>query len=271
MASDPSRPLPFRPTPDRVASFYDQADIACRFNASRSLSDEVLDQWVERIGRQIGPARRAVAVDLGCGTGRFTGVLARHFAEMVIGIDPSAPMLAAAAAQSAGGKGVHFVRAAAERLPLARSSADLVFLSMVYHHFADDGRALASIRRVLRPGGCFCVRTCTAENLYTYVYQRFIPEARAVDEARLPSRAGLTAAAERAGMRPTAFDTVHQAVARTLDEYVHNASLRAHSDLQAISDDQFDRGMAALRAWAETQDNARPIVEDVDLFTFTVD
>jgi ubiquinone/menaquinone biosynthesis C-methylase UbiE len=211
-------------------------------------------------------------VDLGCGTGRFTGVLARDFAEVVVGIDPSAPMLAAAAAQSAGAKGVHFARAAAERLPLGDSSADLVFLSMVYHHFGDEHRALASVRRVLRPGGGrFCVRTCTVENLDTYVYQRLIPEARAVDEARLPTRAGLTAAAVRAGMRPTALDTVHQAVARTLDEYVHNASLRAHSDLQAISDEQFARGMADLRAWARTQDQTRPVVEDVDLFTFTVD
>src|SRR3954454_5525142 len=138
MSPDFSHPLPSRPTPERVAGFYNQADIAGRYNASRALPDVVLDEWVERIGRQIGPARRAVAIDLGCGTGRFTGVLARHFAAVVVGIDPSAPMLAAAAARWAGAEGGHFARAAAERLPLGASSADLFFLSMVYHHFADD-------------------------------------------------------------------------------------------------------------------------------------
>src|SRR3954452_14397048 len=142
MPPELSHPLPSRPTPERVTGFYNQADIAGRYNASRALPDAVLGVWVERIRRQIGPARRAVAVDLGCGTGRFTGVLARHFADVVVGVDPSGPMLAAAAAQSPDLKGVHFVRAAAERLPVADSSADLVFLSMVYHHFADEGRAL---------------------------------------------------------------------------------------------------------------------------------
>src|SRR3954467_6457802 len=128
MSPDFSHPLPSRPTPERVTGFYNQADIAGRFTASRALRDVVLDEWVERIRRQIGPARRAVAVDLGCGTGRFTGVLARHFADVVVGVDPSGPMLAAAAAQAAGAAGVHFVRAAAERLPLDESTADLVFL-----------------------------------------------------------------------------------------------------------------------------------------------
>src|SRR3982751_164933 len=198
MPPDLCHPLPPRPTPERVTGFYNQPGIAGRYNASRALPDAVLGEWVERIGRQIGAARRAAAIDLGCGTGRFTGLLAGHFAEVVVGVDPSGPMLAAAAAQSAGAKGVRFVRAAAERLPVADSSVDLVFLSMVYHHFADEGRALASVRRVLRPGGCLCIRPCTGENLDTYVYQRFIPEARAVDEARLPTRAALTAAARRA-------------------------------------------------------------------------
>src|SRR3954467_9072331 len=131
MSPDFSHPLPSRPTPERVTGFYNQADIAGRFTASRALRDVVLDEWVERIGRQIGPVRRAVAVDLGCGTGRFTGVLARQFAEGGVGGAPSGPMLAAAVAQAASAKGVHFVRAAAERLPLGDSSADLVFLSMV--------------------------------------------------------------------------------------------------------------------------------------------
>ena len=79
-----------------------------------------------------------------------------------------------------------------------------------------------------------------------------------MDEARLPTRAGLTAAAERAGIRPAAFATVHQAVARTLDEYVHNASLRADSDLQAISDEQFARGMDNLRPGPERRIRPRP-------------
>ena len=72
----------------------------------------------------------------------------------------------------------------AERLPFEDASFDRVSSNGVLHHTPDMSAALREIRRVLRPGGRFCVRTCTRENLDTYVYQRFIPEARAVDEAR---------------------------------------------------------------------------------------
>ena len=263
----PYPPLPDRPTPRQVAGFYGRSDIAARFNASRALPAPVLNQWAELIARHTGHSAIRTAVDLGCGTGRFTGMLAGRFGATVLGLDPSAPMLVAARSSTRLAH-VHFVRAAAEDLPLASGRVDLVLLSMVYHHFADEARALASVRRVVRTGGWFCVRTCTTEALDSYVYQRLIPEARAVDEARLPTRAALSAAVERAGFRPAAFDTVHQPVAKSLDEYVGKVSLRAHSDLQAISDEQFHRGLAALRAWAATQDRSQPVVEDVDLFTF---
>lgn len=94
----------------------------------------------------LGPGR--LALDLGAGTGKFTKLLARTGAE-VVAIEPVAAMLALLAADQ---PAVKTLRAAAEHLPLASSSADAVICAQSFHWFANPA-ALAEIRRVLKPGG----------------------------------------------------------------------------------------------------------------------
>ena len=248
-------------------TFYSAPDIASRFNRSRALPPDVEAEWSALLGRHL-PRAPAVTVDLGCGTGRFTCVLARRFGGTVVGIDPSAPMLAAAREATTLPR-VHFVLGRAEAVPLADASTDLVFMSMSYHHVADKFAALRSIRAVLRRGGALSIRTCSREALDTYVYQRFFPEARAFDEERMPSRDELSAEVTRAGFKAAAFDVVHQRVADTLVEYRDKTALRAHSDLQAITDEQFAAGFTRFTHWCAMQPPDRPVFEDVELFTFT--
>lgn len=93
-----------------------------------------------------------VVGDLGCGTGELTAALAPHVAH-VHAIDASAPMLAAARARVAGAANVTLAEAALESLPLDDASLDAAILLLVLHHVADPARALAEVRRVLRPGG----------------------------------------------------------------------------------------------------------------------
>lgn len=64
--------------------------------------------------------RRGTAVDVGCGTGRLTGLLAEHFTH-VIGVDPGEDQLAHAAPAD----GIDCVHGTAEDLPVADGSADL--------------------------------------------------------------------------------------------------------------------------------------------------
>src|SRR5689334_12408191 len=106
-------------------TFYSQPDIAARFNRSRGLPPDVEAGWAELIRNRAGRAPGLV-VDLGCGTGRFTGVLARTLGGTVVGLDPSIQMLAAAR-ESLSPPRVHFTLARAEAVPLADGSAGLVF------------------------------------------------------------------------------------------------------------------------------------------------
>jgi ubiquinone/menaquinone biosynthesis C-methylase UbiE len=100
------------------------------------------------------------ALEIGAGTGYFTlNLLQLGLIERATASDISPGMLAALAASARDlDLEVETVRTGAEELPFADHSFDLVFGHAVLHHIPDLDRALAELRRVLRPGGliAFC-------------------------------------------------------------------------------------------------------------------
>lgn len=98
----------------------------------------------------------ATVVDVGTGPGRLPIALVTRRPDLhVIGVDPSADMLARARRRAAGRPGVEFVQTGAEELPMADGSVDAVVSSLSSHHWADRVAALAEQVRVLRPSGRF--------------------------------------------------------------------------------------------------------------------
>ena len=93
------------------------------------------------------------AVDVGCGTGMSSRALAA-IAGHVVGLDISRPMLRAAEQRA----GVQYVQAAAERIPLATGSADLMVTAAAFHWF-DQAAMLAEAARVAAPDGALAVYT----------------------------------------------------------------------------------------------------------------
>jgi ubiquinone/menaquinone biosynthesis C-methylase UbiE len=157
---------------------YDQTDIAHAYDLGRGYSGAQLGRWLAVISRRVSADSLAAILDLGCGTGRYSGALAQHFGARVIGLDPSAKMLAEARRKAV--RGVEYVRAGAEALPLAPGFVDMVFISMVFHHFGNPIRAVGECHRVLRPGGVVCLRAATTEQIDNYAYVPFFPEAREI-------------------------------------------------------------------------------------------
>ncbi|MES2253538.1 MAG: class I SAM-dependent methyltransferase [Pseudomonadota bacterium] len=97
------------------------------------------------------PGRRVL--DIGCGTGSTTRAVARAAGECV-GVDISAPMIAAAAARAAReGVNARFICADAEVHDFAPASFDLVMSRFGVMFFADPSRAFANLRRATRAGG----------------------------------------------------------------------------------------------------------------------
>src|SRR5882672_1760891 len=145
----------------RAAMDYDKSNIPGVYDAARRLSPEGLDQWLGLLARHV-PADAPHIVDLGCGTGRFTQALADRFAAQVTAIDPSEKMLDQARKQVSSTR-VQFMQAPGEALPVPDGAADVVFMSMVLHHFADVAAVAGECRRILRPGGHLCIRSSTRE------------------------------------------------------------------------------------------------------------
>ncbi|KAI5628511.1 hypothetical protein C0J50_3001 [Silurus asotus] len=102
---------------------------------------------------QKGPPRE-LAVDLGCGTGQNTRLLAPHF-QKVVGIDVSECQLEEARAVP-GFANVTYRSGPAEDLPFPDGSVDLLTAASAAHWF-DAERFLKEAARVLKPNGCIAL------------------------------------------------------------------------------------------------------------------
>lgn len=98
-------------------------------------------------------------IDVGTGT----GLLAREAARLVgprgcvLGVDPSAAMLANARAMA----GVRLAVGRAESIPAPDASADFLCLGYALRHVSDLSVAFQEFERVLRPGGRLCLLEIT--------------------------------------------------------------------------------------------------------------
>ena len=125
----------------------------------RPVHDEIL--------KRLDDADPRVVVDLGCGTGQLTRRLAQRFpAASVVGADLSSGMLEQAHGHHGHDAGdparVSYVRADAERLPLATGSVDVVVCTESFHWYRDQRAALAGLREVMRPGGRLLIASIAA-------------------------------------------------------------------------------------------------------------
>jgi SAM-dependent methyltransferase len=98
----------------------------------------------------------ARVLDLGCGEGRMTGLIARAGARP-IGVDIAQAALARA---RAGHPELDFRLAAPDgELPLEDASVELVWAGEVIEHVGDTARWLSEVRRVLAPDGWLLLTT----------------------------------------------------------------------------------------------------------------
>jgi SAM-dependent methyltransferase len=135
---------------------------------ARSPPNEVLMAFAAAELRRSG--RGARTLDVGCGAGRNAVPLARA-GWRVLGVDRSAPMLAAAAArhrhEGAGGD-LHLAGATMDALPVAAGTFDLVVAHGIWN-LARSGlemrRAIADAARAAAPGAALFVFTFSRHTL----------------------------------------------------------------------------------------------------------
>ena len=105
---------------------------------------------------KLQPGERVL--DVGCGTGTLAIAAKKHVGQAgtVTGVDPAAEMIERAMQKARrAGVDVDFRTAAAEQLPFADGSFDVMLSSLMLHHLpkAIRGEGVKEMRRVLKPAG----------------------------------------------------------------------------------------------------------------------
>uniref|UniRef100_UPI0037E8AD14 putative methyltransferase DDB_G0268948 n=1 Tax=Semicossyphus pulcher TaxID=241346 RepID=UPI0037E8AD14 len=129
-----------------------------------SPSDHLIQQVLDFLKKQNGGPYE-LAVDVGCGSGQGTVLLAKHFAS-VVGTDIS-PAQVEVAQQHSKEPNVTYRQCVAEELPFADSSVDLMTAMSAFHWF-DRPRFLREAHRVLKPRGCLALLNYTIDMELSY-------------------------------------------------------------------------------------------------------
>ncbi|HYM24476.1 MAG TPA: class I SAM-dependent methyltransferase [Vicinamibacterales bacterium] len=239
---------------ERVADGYDHRYSFLRYEGVR-----------EALTAFLG-SDRPRTLEVGCGTGHWLRAIAAH-APFVTGMDLSSAMLAKARSASAGER---LVRARADHVPFSDATFDRVFCVNALHHFGDRARFFAEARRILRPGGALLTigKDPHAERDEWWVYD-FFPETVAIDRERFAPVRLLRGELARAGFdwaesfEADRLEAIQPAATALSDGTVHPAFT---SQLTVLTQEEFERGVARVRAANEAAGGELQLVTDFRLY-----
>jgi ubiquinone/menaquinone biosynthesis C-methylase UbiE len=250
---------------DTPSMDYDATEIPAGYDRGREHGPEIHKLWMEVVSSYLNGKQVKTILDLGCGTGRFTEDLAVWFDAQVVGIDPSKKMLEQAQRKRTDRR-VRYEPGCGEAIPLPDDSVDLIFMSMIFHHFENPTLAARECRRVLRDQGIAFLRAGTREHISSYPYVEFFPESLPLLEECLVAGASVREVFEAAGFRTVTADVVTQEIAPNLEAYAEKLSAGADSVLARLSQNDFEAGIGSLRARARADSQA--VFEPIDVFVF---
>jgi ubiquinone/menaquinone biosynthesis C-methylase UbiE len=184
-------------------------------------------------------------LELGAGTGNVSRAFLQYHPCRFTGLDRSAAMLALARA-----KCVHarWILADACQLPLVGNSIDLAFAVFLLHHLPKLDTLMGECARVLRAEGIAAFVTTTHGFIDRHPMNRYFPSFARIDKSRFQTIPEIIEAMRRASFtdiqthpcvdEPTPIDA----------RYVEKVAHQFISTYTLIPQDEFERGLRALRA-----------------------
>jgi SAM-dependent methyltransferase len=241
---------------------YDKS-MAAGYDRGRQLRDEDIDAWMAA-ARPYLPGVDGRVLDLGAGTGRFSAALADAGGATVVACEPSDAMRAVCRVRCSG---IPIVGGTAQAAPFREHAFDAVWASQVIHHVDDLTAFAASLRRILRPGGHVLLRGGFGSPSRLPLY-RYFPEAWAATAAVTVSLAEISAVLAVAGIQLIDHVKVAQVLAASPDELIDRVRMRSLSNLAALPDAVFQRGLRAMERDARLGRMPPLTVEELDLVVF---
>ncbi|GAA1513832.1 class I SAM-dependent methyltransferase [Kribbella lupini] len=228
------------------------------YAAGRAVDQATVDAWMRAYADVVRPERPLTVLDLGSGTGRFTGALAETFGGPAYGVEPSARMREQAPAHPE----VTYLEGSAEAIPLPDASCDVALLFLSFHHFADQQQAFHELHRVLRPGGVVLLRSQFADRMPELPWYRYFPSAPAADAAMYRTVGETERMARAANLVPDAEVLVVEAEQqRTLETLYERVSTRALSTFEHLPADEIEAGFEEFRRDADAEpDRPTPVI-----------
>jgi ubiquinone/menaquinone biosynthesis C-methylase UbiE len=156
------------PADQKLQQEFNEWAAAGRGDAMEDHHSDITDQTLALMDLQPGDR----VLDLGCGTGWASRRIARLVpGGEVVGIDVADEMLRRAEQASSGLKNVRYVWSSAERIPAPDNHFTKVLSVESFYYYADQGKALDELRRVLAPGGrLFILINLYRDNPYSLLW-----------------------------------------------------------------------------------------------------
>jgi SAM-dependent methyltransferase len=224
-----------------VSTRYDQLGIG--YNRTR-MADPGIGQILQRLLGGLTPG--TPVLDLGCGTGNYTRLLAAAGLAMT-GVDPSEVMLKAARARSSA---VRWVKAGGEALPFPAGTFAGAVSTQTVHHFPDPLAVFKEVRRVLSTGRLVLLASFP-EQVRGYWLRRYFPAAVEGAAAQARPRAQL-----EAWLREAGFASVEVELWRVPPDLKDLFWYSGKDRPELYFDDEVRAGISAFRLYSPPEEQA---------------
>ncbi len=219
---------------DSISDYYDSV---------RGFGPGYHTGWLDAIARHGDLGTRERVLEVGCGTARYTALLAARLGRPVYGLDLSAGMLAKAHERAvADGVRLHLVQGDALAMPFRGGAFDAGMLLLVVHHVQDHRRLGEELARVLAPGGRAVIMTRDHDEIEGSYIADF-PGVLEIDLARFPRVDDLEADLRAAGLVNVGHAREENpSYEMSIEEVMARVDGRFISTLSLMSDAEFRRG-----------------------------
>lgn len=145
---------------------YDK--IGTGYNSTRQADPYLAD----RLLYHLQPKKDRLYLDIGCGTGNYTIILANKGFNFV-GVEPSEKMLNEAKSRH---QDINWLEGSAEKIPAEDKTFDGIIGTLTIHHWTDLKKAFTEITRVLSDSGRLVLFTSTPEQMKGYWLNHYFPK-----------------------------------------------------------------------------------------------